>query len=84
VAAALMDTRSLSPAASGVWITVLVAVVVVSLAPVAANEEGDALMALRHGVKDPDGVLTSWDPSLVNPCTWLHVMCNDDNRVDRM
>jgi hypothetical protein len=41
-------------------------------------------MALRHGVKDPDGVLASWDPSLVNPCTWLHVMCNDDNRVDRM
>lgn len=81
-----MATRSLSPAvaAAGVWIAVLVAVVVASLAPVAANEEGDALMALRQGVTDPDGVLASWDPSLVNPCTWFHVSCNDDNRVDRM
>jgi hypothetical protein len=80
----MMAPRSLSPVAASVWIAVLVAVVVASLAPVVANEEGDALMALRHGVKDPDGVLASWDPSLVNPCTWLHVMCNDDNRVDRM
>jgi hypothetical protein len=65
---------------------VLVAVVVVSsLAPAAAaNEEGDALMALRRGVEDPDGVLASWDPNLVNPCTWFHVGCNDDNRIDRM
>ncbi|XP_066364324.1 leucine-rich repeat protein 1-like [Miscanthus floridulus] len=73
-----MATRSMSPVAAGVWIAVLVAVVV------ASNEEGDALMALRHSVKDPDGVLASWDPSLVNPCTWLHVTCNDDNHVDRI
>ena len=64
---------------------VVVAVVVSSLAPAAAaNEEGDALMALRRGVEDPDGVLASWDPNLVNPCTWFHVGCNDDNRIDRM
>lgn len=59
--------------------------VVASLAPVAANPDGDALMALRNRLQDPDGVLESWDPNLVNPCTWLHVTCNDDtNRVIRM
>ncbi|WVZ99039.1 hypothetical protein U9M48_044395 [Paspalum notatum var. saurae] len=79
--AALMATRALTLA---VRIAVAVAVIVVSLAPVAANEEGDALMALLHGVEDPDGVLASWDPNLVNPCTWFHVMCNDDNRVNRI
>ena len=80
--AAPIATRTLSLAACA---AVLVAVVVVSLAPAAAaNEEGDALMALRHGLEDPDGVLASWEPNLVNPCTWFHVSCNDDDRIDRM
>ncbi|KAJ1263458.1 hypothetical protein BS78_09G186200 [Paspalum vaginatum] len=78
---ALMATRFLTLA---VCVTVAVAAIMVSLAPVAANQEGNALMALRHGVEDPDGVLASWDPNLVNPCTWFHVMCNDDNRVNRI
>ena len=79
--AAPIATRTLSLAACA---AVLVAVVVVSLAPAAAaNAEGDALMALR-GLEDPDGVLASWEPNLVNPCTWFHVSCNDDNRIDRM
>ncbi|KAG2618448.1 hypothetical protein PVAP13_3NG079595 [Panicum virgatum] len=79
--AAPIATRTLSLAACA---AVLVAVVV-SLAPAAAaNEEGDALMALRHGLEDPDGVLASWEPNLVNPCTWFHVSCNDDDRIDRM
>ncbi|RCV17143.1 hypothetical protein SETIT_3G195800v2 [Setaria italica] len=76
--AAPVAKRTLSLAACA---AVLMAV---SLAPVAANEEGDALMALRHSVEDPDGVLASWDPNLVNPCTWVHVGCNDDNRVNRI
>jgi len=51
---------------------------------VEANSEGDALYALRRSLTDPDHVLQSWDPTLVNPCTWFHVTCNQDNRVTRV
>ncbi|XWS39365.1 hypothetical protein CRYUN_Cryun18bG0047100 [Craigia yunnanensis] len=54
------------------------------LAPINANVEGDALYALRRSVKDPENVLESWDPTLVDPCTWFHVTCNGDNRVTRL
>nr|CAD1829112.1 unnamed protein product [Ananas comosus var. bracteatus] len=46
--------------------------------------EGDALYALRRSLSDPDNVLQSWDPTLVNPCTWFHITCNQDNRVTRV
>ncbi|CAH8383275.1 unnamed protein product [Eruca vesicaria subsp. sativa] len=49
-----------------------------------ANSEGDALYALRRSLSDPDHVLQSWDPTLVSPCTWFHVTCNQDNRVTRV
>ncbi|MFS7943575.1 putative non-specific serine/threonine protein kinase [Helianthus anomalus] len=51
---------------------------------VTANSEGDALYALRRSLNDPDNVLQSWDPNLVNPCTWFHITCNQDNRVTRV
>jgi hypothetical protein len=54
------------------------------LAPTNANLEGDALYALRRAMKDPNGVLESWDPTLVDPCTWFHVTCDSDNRVTRL
>ncbi|KAJ4750956.1 Leucine-rich receptor-like protein kinase family protein [Rhynchospora pubera] len=50
----------------------------------AANSEGDALSALRRSLSDPGGVLQSWDPTLVNPCTWFHVTCDRDNHVTRL
>ena len=50
----------------------------------ASNSEGDALYALRRALADPRGVLQSWDPTLVNPCTWFHVTCNRDSRVTRV
>ncbi|XP_062156330.1 leucine-rich repeat protein 1-like [Alnus glutinosa] len=53
-------------------------------APANTNLEGDALYALRRAVKDPNGVLESWDPTLVDPCTWFHVTCDTDNRVTRL
>jgi len=28
--------------------------------------------------------LQSWDPTLVNPCTWFHVTCDGQNRVIRV
>ncbi|KAI3467783.1 hypothetical protein Pfo_024446 [Paulownia fortunei] len=55
-----------------------------ALAPINANLEGDALYALRRAVNDPENVLQSWDPTLVDPCTWFHVTCDGDNRVTRL
>ncbi|GFP88620.1 somatic embryogenesis receptor kinase 1 [Phtheirospermum japonicum] len=48
------------------------------------NSEGNALHALRTRLSDPNNVLQSWDPTLVNPCTWFHVTCNSDNHVVRL
>ncbi|TVU03207.1 hypothetical protein EJB05_51266, partial [Eragrostis curvula] len=64
----------------------VVAAAVLSTASVASasNLEGDALYALRQALADPRGVLQSWDPTLVNPCTWFHVTCNRDGRVTRL
>ncbi|KAM0909968.1 hypothetical protein ACQ4PT_014467 [Festuca glaucescens] len=53
-------------------------------ARVLANMEGDALHNLRTNLNDPNNVLQSWDPTLVNPCTWFHVTCNNDNSVIRV
>ncbi|CAI0375662.1 unnamed protein product [Linum tenue] len=51
---------------------------------VASNAEGDALNALKTNLADPNNVLQSWDPTLVNPCTWFHVTCNSENSVTRV
>lgn len=48
------------------------------------NSEGDALHNLRLALTDPSNVLQSWDPTLVNPCTWFHVTCNPSNNVIRV
>ncbi|KAL4309644.1 hypothetical protein GQ457_01G001780 [Hibiscus cannabinus] len=63
---------------------VLTATLLDTLAPTCANVEGDALFALRRAVRDPKNVLQSWDPTLVDPCTWFHVTCDADNRVTRL
>ncbi|ESW29136.1 hypothetical protein PHAVU_002G046300, partial [Phaseolus vulgaris] len=45
----------------------------------------DALSAFRGRLSDPNNVMQSWDPTLVNPCTWLRVSCDsNDNVVLRM
>ncbi|KAJ8747602.1 hypothetical protein K2173_011410 [Erythroxylum novogranatense] len=51
---------------------------------VVGNAEGDALNALKINLADPNNVLQSWDPTLVNPCTWFHVTCNNENSVTRV
>ncbi|XP_050363912.1 leucine-rich repeat protein 2-like [Argentina anserina] len=48
------------------------------------NSEGNALHALRSRLNDATNVLQSWDPTLVNPCTWFHVTCDADNHVIRL
>ena len=45
---------------------------------------GNALHALRSRLSDPTNVLQSWDPTLVNPCTWFHVTCDSNNHVIRL
>ncbi|KAL5787646.1 hypothetical protein ACOSP7_004595 [Xanthoceras sorbifolium] len=51
---------------------------------VSCNAEGDALNALKTNLADPNNVLQSWDPTLVNPCTWFHVTCSSENSVTRV
>ncbi|PSS29199.1 BRASSINOSTEROID INSENSITIVE 1-associated receptor kinase [Actinidia chinensis var. chinensis] len=58
--------------------------VAVRLLQVSGNAEGDALNALKTNLADPNNVLQSWDPTLVNPCTWFHVTCNNENSVTRV
>ncbi|XP_054794300.1 BRASSINOSTEROID INSENSITIVE 1-associated receptor kinase 1-like isoform X1 [Prosopis cineraria] len=48
---------------------------------VSGNAEGDALNAWKTNLADPNDVLQSWDPTLINPCTWFHVSCNSNNSV---
>ncbi|KAL5647178.1 hypothetical protein ACJX0J_041533, partial [Zea mays] len=44
---------------------------------------GPRWAVLRQSLKDNNNVLQSWDPTLVNPCTWIHVTCNPDHIVIR-
>ncbi|KAM0063922.1 putative transferase, protein kinase RLK-Pelle-LRR-II family [Helianthus debilis subsp. tardiflorus] len=55
-----------------------------NLSKVHGNAEGDALNALKTQLGDPNNVLQSWDATLVNPCTWFHVTCNNENSVTRV
>ncbi|KAG8380291.1 hypothetical protein BUALT_Bualt06G0000400 [Buddleja alternifolia] len=66
------------------WVIVCFVLVLERFSPVSANSEGDALYALRSNLADPNNVLQSWDPTRVNPCTYLHVTCNIDNSVTRV
>ncbi|XP_057788163.1 leucine-rich repeat protein 2-like [Salvia miltiorrhiza] len=59
--------------------------ILLSFSPaLSTNSEGNALHALRSRLSDPTNVLQSWDPTLVNPCTWFHVTCDSDNHVVRL
>ncbi|KAM7470439.1 hypothetical protein LguiA_008622 [Lonicera macranthoides] len=59
-------------------------IVVYGFSLVYGNSEGDALSALKSNLADPNNVLQSWDPTLVNPCMWSHVTCNSANSVTRV
>ncbi|KAG5245261.1 somatic embryogenesis receptor kinase [Salix suchowensis] len=64
------------------WMILVVFILLFSR--ISANMEGDALRNLRVNLQDPNNVLQSWDPTLVNPCMWLHVTCNNHNSVVRV
>ncbi|XP_022941784.1 somatic embryogenesis receptor kinase 2-like [Cucurbita moschata] len=53
-------------------------------ANVSATVEATALHVFRSNLEDPNNVLQSWDPTLVNPCTWFHVTCNNENNIIRV
>ncbi|XP_052158345.1 leucine-rich repeat protein 1-like [Oryza glaberrima] len=71
-------------AMAAAWSPALAAVLLAAAVASASNSEGDALYALRRALADPRGVLQSWDPTLVNPCTWFHVTCDRAGRVTRL
>ncbi|XP_050206239.1 LRR receptor kinase BAK1-like [Mercurialis annua] len=75
----LMDIK-----ATGFWNLVWIILVLHPFSRISANMEGDALHNLRTNLQDPNNVLQSWDPTLVNPCTWFHVTCNNENSVIRV
>ncbi|KAB2598979.1 BRASSINOSTEROID INSENSITIVE 1-associated receptor kinase 1-like [Pyrus ussuriensis x Pyrus communis] len=75
-------TAMTSSASVSVWLILLFGFF--HLHKLAANVEGDALNALKTNLADPNNVLQSWDPTLVNPCTWFHVTCNSENSVTRV
>ncbi|KAF5741197.1 somatic embryogenesis receptor kinase 1-like [Tripterygium wilfordii] len=56
----------------------------VAVLQVNCSFEGDVLNSWKVKLKDPNMVLQSWDPTLVNPCTWFHVTCNSNNNVTRV
>ncbi|XP_059297099.1 BRASSINOSTEROID INSENSITIVE 1-associated receptor kinase 1-like isoform X1 [Lycium ferocissimum] len=67
-----------------IWVFLCLIGLLLNLSHVAGNTEGDALNALKTNLADPNSVLQSWDPTLVNPCTWFHVTCNNENSVTRV
>ncbi|XP_050110750.1 leucine-rich repeat protein 1 isoform X2 [Malus sylvestris] len=82
---ALQRRQPLAMAAASRFFFTLTLTLSVCLLPlVYANSEGDALYTFRRSLSDPDNLLQSWDPTLVNPCTWFHITCNQDNRVTRV
>ncbi|KAJ3697875.1 hypothetical protein LUZ61_001580 [Rhynchospora tenuis] len=71
-----------------IWVlpfsSVLLLVLSATSPVICSNLEGDALHALRTKLSDPNNVLESWDPTLINPCTWFHVTCDNNYRVIRL
>ncbi|KAK6777887.1 hypothetical protein RDI58_024605 [Solanum bulbocastanum] len=67
-----------------IWVYLCLIGLLLNLSLVAGNAEGDALNALKTNLADPNSVLQSWDATLVNPCTWFHVTCNNENSVTRV
>ncbi|CAL8107836.1 unnamed protein product [Prunus armeniaca] len=73
---------STTSGSASVWLFLLFGFL--QLLKLSGNVEGDALNALKSNLIDPNNVLQSWDPTLVNPCTWFHVTCNSENSVTRV
>ncbi|KAL3619917.1 hypothetical protein CASFOL_034829 [Castilleja foliolosa] len=69
---------------SGFVVSLLVVCFIFNTIHINANDEVDALMAFKNGLSDPNNELISWQSSLVDPCTWFHVTCTSDSKVQRI
>ncbi|KAL3621440.1 hypothetical protein CASFOL_036352 [Castilleja foliolosa] len=50
-----------------------------------ADYQGDALSALKQALDDPNGVLSSWDNTLIDPSTWFYITWNHTTKgVERI
>ncbi|KAJ4715571.1 Receptor-like kinase [Melia azedarach] len=76
--------RSMEKRVPLICLVLMILVIAAFLPLISANQEGDALHTLRSNLEDPYNVLQSWDRTLVNPCTWFHVTCNNENSVIRV
>lgn len=50
----------------------------------AVNSEGQALLAFKAGLRDPQGVLNSWSSADSDPCKWYGVTCDTNYNVHRV
>nr|GMD29516.1 protein NSP-INTERACTING KINASE 2-like [Ipomoea batatas] len=51
------------------------------LSPDGINYEVQALMDIKNSLNDTRGVLSNWDESAVDPCSWTMVTCSTDKFV---
>ncbi|XP_019149989.1 PREDICTED: protein NSP-INTERACTING KINASE 2-like [Ipomoea nil] len=51
------------------------------LSPDGINYEVQALMDIKNSLNDTRGVLSNWDESAVDPCSWTMVTCSADKFV---
>jgi hypothetical protein len=42
---------------------------------------GMALKAVQESLIDPRNVFSTWDITLVTPCTWTNIVCDSQNHV---
>jgi hypothetical protein len=47
----------------------------------ATNADGMALKAVQESLIDPRNVFSTWDITLVTPCTWTNIACDSQNHV---
>jgi hypothetical protein len=73
-----------SSTTSLIFLNIIIILFQCFLPSLSTNSEGNALHALRTRLSDPNNVLQSWDPTLVNSCTWFHVTCDSNNHVIRL
>ncbi|RLN42061.1 hypothetical protein C2845_PM01G31140 [Panicum miliaceum] len=64
------------------WLLLCTMLVLASLLPVSAsNREGDVLLDMKLTLNATDNQLADWNPVHVTPCTWSHIIYDENNSV---
>ncbi|CAK9221395.1 unnamed protein product [Sphagnum troendelagicum] len=50
----------------------------------ATNADGMALKAVQESLIDPRNVFSTWDITLVTPCTWTNIQCDSQSHVTNL